>query len=149
MAFYFTIGSALYSALVYKNVFYGITNKRVTIQNGLKGIDFNIIDYDQITNASVNVDLIDKLFGSNSGSITIYTPSIVQISRGGIFSSSRVPMSITTPYAIRHIDNPYEVFKFFKKVSHDVKKDIEFPNKYRTDRNPGYKTGYKPSKKLE
>ncbi|OVE74626.1 hypothetical protein BVX95_01720, partial [archaeon D22] len=44
---------------------------------------------------------------------------------------------------IQYIQNPEEVFKFFKKVSYDMKTDVQFPNKLRPKNNPGYNTNYK------
>jgi uncharacterized membrane protein YdbT with pleckstrin-like domain len=66
-------GYPIYKFLVYKYTYYAITNKRVIIQKGLIGRDFEIVDFDKITNAEVNVGVLDKLFGGNSGSILIST----------------------------------------------------------------------------
>jgi len=131
-------GIPLYQILVYKHVYYAITNKRVLFQKGLIGRDFEITDFDQITNAEVNVGLFDKLFGDNSGSILIST--------AGSFTYGKHGQQISRPYSLRNIENPYEVFKFFKKVSHAVKTDIQYPNKYRPSTNPGYNTDYNPKK---
>ncbi len=57
----FVFGIPLYKALVYKHTYYAITNKRVLLQMGLIGRDFQTVDFDQITNAEVNVGLFDKL----------------------------------------------------------------------------------------
>lgn len=130
------IGGPIYVGLVYKYMHYAITNKRVLIQKGLIWRDFEMVDYDQITNAEVNVGLFDKLFGNGSGSILISTP--------GTFTYTRKGGVTPTPYTLSHIPAPYEVFKFFKKVSHAVKTDITYPNKYRPKTNPGYNTEYKP-----
>ena len=128
----------IYKALVYKYTYYAITNKRVLIQKGLVGRDFEMVDFDQITNAEVNVGVIDKLFGSGSGSIIIATAGTFTYTRSG---------PALKPYTISNVENPYEVFKFFKKVSHAVKTDIKYPNKYRPKTNPGYNTTYNPKKK--
>lgn len=130
-----TVGIPLYTALVYKYVYYVITDKRVIIQGGLIGRDFEMVDFDQITNADVKMGILDKLFGRSSGSILISTAGTLTYTREG-------PMQ--KPYTLRHIKDPYEVFKFFKKVSYDVKTDIQFPNKYRSNDNPGYKSDYIP-----
>ena len=129
-------GIPIYQILVYKHVYYAITNKRVLFQKGLIGRDFEMTDFDQITNAEVNVGLLDKLFGGSSGSILIST--------AGSFTYGRHGQQISRPYSLRNIENPYEVFKFFKKVSHAVKTDIQYPNKYRPQTNPGYNTSYNP-----
>jgi len=129
-------GIPIYQILVYKHVYYAITNKRVLFQKGLIGRDFEMTDFDQITNAEVNVGLFDKLFGGSSGSILIST--------AGSFTYGRHGQQISRPYSLRNIENPYEVFKFFKKVSHAVKTDIQYPNKYRPQTNPGYNSDYNP-----
>ncbi|MCA9386301.1 hypothetical protein KC717_06675, partial [Candidatus Dojkabacteria bacterium] len=73
----------------------------------------------------------------NSGSIFISTLGIA-LPRGknGIGASN----------TLHNIENPYEVFKFIKKVSHDIKTDIEYPNELRPKNNPGYNTDYKSPK---
>lgn len=131
------IGVPLYKALVYKHTYYAITNKRVILQKGLIGRDFEMVDFDQITNAEVNVGILDKLVGGDSGSILISTAGTFTYTRRG---------AVQKPYTISHVDKPYEVFKFFKKVSHAVKTDIQFPNKYRPKTNPGYEADYNPEK---
>lgn len=129
------VGVPIYQLLVFRHICYAITDKRVILQKGLIGRDFEIVDFDQITNAEVNVGLIDKLFGGKTGSILISTAGSFTYTRRGITQR---------PYTLRHIENPYDVFKFFKKVSYDVKTDIEYPNKFRPQENPGYQTDYKP-----
>jgi len=130
----FVFGVPLYKALVYKHTYYAVTNKRVILQKGLIGRDFEIIDFDKITNAEVNVGVLDILFGRRSGSILISTAGSFTYTRRG---------AVQKPYTISHIGNPYKLFKFFKKVSHAVKTDIQYPNKYRPRTNPGYSTRYK------
>ncbi len=126
-------GIPVYKILVYKHTYYAITDKRVIFQKGLIGRDFEIVNFDQITNTEVNVGVFDKLFGSNSGSILVST--------AGSFTYTR-QRSVQKPYIIRNISDPYNVFKILKKSAHDVKTDIEYPNKLRPNKNPGYQTDY-------
>lgn len=133
------VGMPLYKWLVYKRLYYAITNKRVIIQKGVIGRDFEYIDFDQITNAEVRVGFWDKVLKQNSGSILI--------SSAGSFTLTLQPHHVPKPYTIQNVDSPYDVFKFFKKVSHDVKTDIEYPNKLRPSENPGYQSNYDPNKK--
>lgn len=105
----------------YRNKYYAVTDKRVMVQSGIIGRDFKIIDFDQFNTAFVNVNFLDKIF--KTGSIHIIG------NRSVVFA---------------HINKPYDVFKSFKKTSFDVKTDIYFPNEYRPDENPGYKTKYRP-----
>lgn len=131
-------GIPLYQILSYKNIHYAITNKRVITQKGWIGRSFETMDFDQITNTEVVVGVFDKMFGGKSGSILISTAGSFTYVRRGV--SGR-------PYTLRNIFNPYDVYKFFKKVEHDIKTDIEYPNKLRPTENPGYKTDYDPNKK--
>ncbi len=131
-------GIPLYQFLSYKYTYYAITDKRVIFQQGVIGRDFDFIDFDQITNAQVNVGFLDKVFNNgSSGSILISSAGSFTVTRNG---------TVQKPYTMRNIPNPYDVFKFFKKVSHDVKTDIHYPNKLRPAENPGYKTEYDPKK---
>lgn len=133
------VGGPLYAILVHKHVEYAITDKRIIIQKGLIGRDFNSIDYEKVQDLSVNVGAIDKLFG---------TGSIISSSAGLMsYHTYRSRHSITNVVPgtmFRSIERPYHVFKILKRVTHDVKTDIYFPNKYRPRENVGYRTQYRP-----
>lgn len=135
VGFILTIGTPTYTLLVHRYTHYALTQKRAIFQTGLIGRDFQFVDYDQVTNAEVNVGVADKLFGNNSGSILI--------SSAGTFTQGKHG-PVARPYHMRNISNPYEVFKQFKELSHAVKTDINFPNQFRPAENPGYTTEYKP-----
>lgn len=137
VGFGFVFGIPLYRILVHQHTYYAVTDKRVLIQTGLIGRDFKIVEYDQVTNAEVNVGIADKLFGNDTGSILISTPGTFAYGKHG---------ARPAPYSLSNITHPYEVFKFFKKVSHDVKTDIQYPNKLRPLENPGFGTAYHPTK---
>lgn len=122
----------IYSALVCRFTHYAITDKRALFQEGLIGRDFKTIDFDQLTNSEVLVGVIDKIFGG-TGSIRLFT--------AGTFETAKNRMN-PKPYTIAHIHNPYEVFKFIKKVSHDVRTDVNYPNELRPRQNPGFQTEY-------
>jgi membrane protein YdbS with pleckstrin-like domain len=131
-------GLPIYQILVYKHTHYAITEKRVILQKGWIGRDFELIDFDQVTNAEVNVGVFDKLFGGgNTGSILV--------SAAGSFTPTRQG-AVQKPYTLRNITGPYEVFKLFKKATHDVRTDIHYPNKLRPGENPGYQSDYDPNK---
>ena len=127
------VGVPLYRVLVHKHTYYAVTDRRAIIQSGLIGRDFKIVDYDQLTNAEVNVGIADKIFGGKTGSIMLSTAGTFVSGKGG---------PIARPYSLSNIQNPYEVFKFFKKVSFAVKTDVNYPNKNRPAENPGYPTKY-------
>lgn len=130
------IGPPLYRWLVYRHVWYAITDKRAIIQTGVVGRDFKIVDYDQISNAEVNVGFWDKIFGT--GSILLYTA-------GGAWATTYDRRGTTVgPPSFSHVPNPYEVFKTLKKVSFDIKAELEYPTELRPKFAKGYKTKYEP-----
>lgn len=131
------VGAPLYRYLVYGHTYYAITHKRILFQKGVIGRDFEMVDFDKVTNAEVNVGLFDKLFSKNSGSIMISTA-------GSFVSGRHGP--VARPYVLANIPDPYKIFKLFKKVSHAVKTDIEYPNAYRPKNNPGYNSELKLKK---
>ncbi len=133
-----TFGPIIYNLLVYKHVLYAITDRRVLLQTGVIGRDFQMIDFDKITNAEVNVGILDTiLMGGKTGTIKISSAGTFVTTKNGIASK---------PYALANIESPYEIFKMLKGVSMDVKTDIEYPNKLRPSENPGYTTEYTPKK---
>ena len=134
IAIFLILGTPIYVGLSLRYSHYAITTKRILFQKGIVGRDFEIADFDKITNAEVNVGVFDKLFGGRTGSI--------KISTAGSFTQTRKG-PINKPYVISNIENPYEVFKTFQKVSHDVRADISYPNELRPKENQGYKTEYK------
>lgn len=139
---YLLIGNTIVTLLLYKRIWYVITDKRIIFQKGLIGRDFDIVDYDKIESASVDVGLFDKIFGTNSGSIAIYANRLVSDtvtdSQGGTSTSTR-----NVPFVLYYITDPYAVFELFKNVSFDIKADINYPNALRPKENPGYQTEYK------
>ncbi|MEK7608024.1 MAG: PH domain-containing protein [Patescibacteria group bacterium] len=135
--------SPLYTLLVYKHIWYVITDKRVIFQRGLIGRDFDFADYDKVESATVNVGVVDKLFGKNSGSVAIYANRLMA---GRTTDGNGDSHSYTrnVPFVMLSITDPYNTFTLFKKVSHDIKTDVYYPNALRPDENKGYKTEYKP-----
>lgn len=124
-------GPTLYRFLVYNNIYYAVTNKRVLLEGGLIGRDIKSIDFDQITDVSVNVDLFDKLFNQNTGSILVMTAGAFRQTKNG---------AVPHPHEMDSIRDPYVLFKKLKQVSHSVKTDINYPNAMRLAENPGYNT---------
>ena len=127
--------SPVYGILVRKYTVYVITDKRVIIQRGLIGRDFTSVDFDKIQNMDIDVGFLDRLFGT--GTITFATAATPYAS-----PYAWRPAGGTKMPAFRGIREPYRVFEKIKTVSFDVKTDIEYPNLYRPDVNPGYRTSY-------
>lgn len=119
------------AALSYLNLYFAVTDKRIIIQSGIIGRDFKFLDFDQITDANVDVNIIDKMFGT--GTINISSPGTVTIHKG----------RTSYGFSFGNVSSPYEVFKFVKRTEFNVKTDINYPNQLRPTTNPGYNTQYK------
>lgn len=105
----------------YKNIDYAFTNKRIIVRAGLIGIDFKSIYYSEITGVNVKVGIFDRIFKVGDIYVTAKDQRVV----------------------IEDIEDPYFYMSKIQEISHDIKTDIEFPNAYRPDNNPGYHTDYK------
>lgn len=99
---------------------YTITNKRVIIESGLIGTDFNSIYFTQIRNSNVNVGIIDKIF--STGSINIDTGKISTIESGN--GQNHSSNTHTTYDTLSNIDNPYETYKIFQAVSSERQESL-------------------------
>ena len=118
--------------LVSSNTWYGISNKRVLLRTGFWGTDFKTIDYDKLSDISVNVGPIENMMGL--GTIR-FMPGDTRNNRAFAGSS------------FIGIEKPYDVFKKLKEVSVNVKTDWDYPNALRPAENPGYRTEYKADTK--
>lgn len=105
----------------WQNTKYYITDKRIIIKNGFFAENFQTFYYKDIKNVNLSVGLLDKILGV--GDIHL------DLSEGGA--------------GILDIDNPMEVYPKIQKIVLDIQTDMEFPNAYRPEENPGYKTKYK------
>ena len=107
--------------IVHKNLDYAITDKRLIKSGGIMGLDIRSIEYDKIEATTVDVNPLENFF--DVGSINV--PGF------GKFMSIAVP---------------YQVYKKIKEVTVNIKTDWNYPNAFRPDENPGYKTKYTPEK---
>ncbi|MBQ8248070.1 MAG: PH domain-containing protein [Lachnospiraceae bacterium] len=116
------IGKLITANLEYKNVEYAITNRRIIARTGIIGLDFDGIDYSDISNVRVDVSILERIFGTGSLIISSTSGNV------SFFCS---------------IQNPYDVYKKLNKILVDMKADVYYPNAFRPETNPGYNTKYK------
>ena len=67
----------LYNLLVWKNVFYILTNRRVIVRKGLIGIDYDILDLENVQQVNVDVGFWDRLYGT--GTIIIQSIGVTPV----------------------------------------------------------------------
>jgi hypothetical protein len=132
----FAVAFPLYRILRYLHTRYAITDKRVVLESGIIERESEMVDFDQIAGASVEVSLTDIFLGLGR------TGSIALVLRGA--SDVEQDKDTSTPYILSHIAHPYTVFAFFHRAEFDVKTDMEYPNTLRPPANPGYDTHYPP-----
>ncbi len=132
MPVWIAVFGILYRALAYHNVEYVITDKRVYCASGLFGVDVVSVEHREISDLAVDVNPLEKLAGV--GTIRL-TPDVAR----GSGKNRRVSHG----HRLKHIEDPYEVFRQLKQVSLDIYTDQQYPNQYRPSENPGYRTTYK------
>jgi len=83
---------------------YAITNKRILIRTGYIGIDFKSLDFTMLGAMTVNVNWLDKLLHSNTGTLS--------------FGSMASPMvnNNVAKFTFSYIKNPYEEYKEIKQI---------------------------------
>ena len=123
------LGNIITASKKWKNTKYYVTDKRIIVQTGIISASYDTIYYKDIKNVSLKVGIIDKLL--KVGDIYIDTGSILTS------SSKNIMMTILD------VENPYEIYGKLQKIVLDIQTDIEFPNAYRSNENPGYNTKYK------
>ena len=133
--FLLAVAYPIWRLLAYLRLSYAITSQRVVIQGGVIEHDVEMVDFDQIADAAVDISLMDIFLGfGRTGSVSLVTRT----------ASEEKDDADRTPLVLSHIHHPYGVFRLFHRAEFDVKTDIEYPNRLRPDTNPGYSTAYTP-----
>jgi len=63
-AFLIALGPFIYNALVWKNLYYVVTDRRIIIRKGVIGIDYDYLDLDLVQQVKVDVGFWDKIYGT-------------------------------------------------------------------------------------
>lgn len=112
----------------WKNTMYYVTDKRIIIQTGFLDRELQTLYYKDIRDVNLRVGLLDKLLHVGD----------IHFDMGHVDRKGR---SLTK--AFLDVENPQEVYTRIQKIIMDIQTDIEFPNAYRPDENPGYNTQYR------
>lgn len=98
------------------NLEYAVTNKRVLVRSGVIGIDFKSMYFSDISNVSVKVGFVDRMFQVGD----VYVNNDIE----SIF--------------LFDISDPYRSMANIQKLVMDVKADVRFPNAYRPKKSVPY-----------
>ena len=115
----------------WQNTKYYVTDKRIIIQNGFIGENYQTIYYKDIKNVNLRIGIIDKLL--NVGDI--------YFDLGSYRTSDSVKSHVAT---FLDLENSKEIYIKLQKIVMDIQTDIEYPNALRPEKNPGYNTEYEP-----
>ena len=124
------LGSALTAARRWSNTDYYVTNRRIIIRGGALAVNETSLFYKDLRNAQVRIGLLDKL--THTGDI--------------VFDDGMVPYNRNrrTVHMLEDLEDPHGVYNRIQRIILDIQTDMEFPNAYRPEENPGYRTQYRP-----
>ncbi|NLN50204.1 MAG: PH domain-containing protein [Acholeplasmataceae bacterium] len=96
----------------YKNLVYVYTNKRLLIRKGIIGIDYKALDIAMIGAVEIDVSVVDKMVGKNTGSITF----------GSMANPIGTGKEGRNVFSFANVENPYELYKEIKNHIDEIKK---------------------------
>jgi len=85
---FIAFGPFIYSFLSWKNMVYMLTNKRIIIRRGVIGIDYDILNVENIQQVILNVGFWDKIFGT--GTLTVYSIGVKPLSLVAVKEPTKV-----------------------------------------------------------
>ena len=123
------LGNVLTAGRRWKNTNYYVTNRRIIIQGGFLAVNETSVFYKDLRNAQLRIGLLDKVFGTGD----------VVFDNGMIVNNKQ-----TRLLAFEDLADAREVYRRVQKVILDMQTDMEYPNAYRPQENPGYQTQDRP-----
>ena len=124
------LGSAVTSVRRWKNTMYFATNRRIIIQDGFFAVNETSLYYKDIRNTRVRVGLLDKLFGTGD----------LLFDDGFSYRGRRNQIPV---YSFEDLEDAQQVYQRIQKIVLDMQTDMEYPNAFRPENNPGYNTDYR------
>ena len=113
----------------WKHTNYYVTNRRIIIQGGFFAVNETSLFYKDLRNARLRIGLLDKLF--HTGDIVF---------DDGIAVNNKQNRG----HAFEDLEEAEDVYRRIQKIILDIQTDMEYPNAFRPEENPGYQTQYKP-----
>lgn len=125
------LGSMITAGKRWKNTNYYVTNRRIIIQGGFLAVNETSLFYKDLRNAQVRVGLLDKIF--HTGDI-VFDSGMVMYNQK---NQQHGPM-------MEDLEDAHAVYNRIQKIILDMQTDMEYPNAFRPEINPGYNTDYRP-----
>ena len=123
------LGNVITAGRRWKNTTYYVTNQRIIIQGGFFAVNEVSLFYKELRNAQLRIGLLDKLFGTGD----------IVFDNGMIVNNKQI-----RHHVFEDLADAREVYRRVQKVILDIQTDMEYPNAYRPQENPGYQTQYRP-----
>ena len=123
------LGNVITAGRRWKNTNYYVTNRRIVIQSGFLAVNEKSLFFKDIRNVHIRIGLLDKIFGTGD----------VLLDEGAVSSKGHRLFT-----ALEDLEDPRQVYHRVQKITLDMQTDMEFPNAYRPQENPGYRTDYRP-----
>lgn len=124
------LGSMVTAGRRWRNTNYYVTNRRIIIQGGILAVNETSLFYKDLRNAQLRIGLFDKLF---------HTGTIV-FDNGIQYYNNRQRQQQGN--RLENLQDCPNVYNRIQKVILDIQTDMEYPNAYRPEENPGYNTNY-------
>lgn len=122
------LGSMLTAPKRWRNTNYYVTNRRIIIQGGFLAVNEKSLFFKDIHSVQCKVGIFDKLFGT--GTILFNSEMISNNNKA-------------TPPSFQYLQDASRIYARIQRTVLDMQTDMEYPNAYRPDENPGYNTDYK------
>ena len=122
------LGSMLTAPKRWRNTNYYVTNRRIIIQGGFLAVNEKSLFFKDIRSVQCKVGIFDKLFGT--GTILFNSEMISNNNKA-------------TPPSFQYLQDASRIYARIQRTVLDMQTDMEYPNAFRPDENPGYNTDYK------
>ena len=121
------LGGVLFTIRKYRNTYYIVTDRAIYISEGIFRKNYIRKSFGELSHINMHRGIFDQMF--NVGDVVATSN---QLGANGKVASIK----------ISSIANYIEVYNLVKKLQTDIYTDIMYPNAFRPDENPGYKTKY-------
>jgi len=123
--------STLTAGKRWHNTVYYVTNRRIIVQGGFLAVNEKSVFYKDIRNAQLRIGFFDKIAGTGS---VVLDDGHYDYHRRRNYPGTK----------LEHLENAKSAYALIQKTILDIQTDIEYPNAYRPEQNPGYQTDYRP-----
>jgi hypothetical protein len=126
------LGSTITAGRRWRNTNYYVTNRRIIIQGGFLAVNETSLFYNDLRNAQLRIGLFDKLF---------HTGTVIFDNGVPYYNNRQRQQQVNR---LENLEDCQNVYNRIQKVILDIQTDMEYPNAYRPEENPGYNTNYNP-----